>query len=218
MTESLNDIEARIRELEACDSDSDNSSQSESSSVEEDSTDSDAFSGYSCDSSDSENSEPSETETDNAKNSTFEHPVTSFDRKAVQVQRKKARLGMSDICFRFLVGRCKLRNCIFRHSALETLSEEERGELVRELRKKPFDAGLGAIVKTLNIPVCKTYSKQGECRFQKCRFWHIESENDARWAGCPFWCALCRKAFTSDIQLREHSNGKLHKNNAAGRH
>ena len=221
MSNSLNDIEAQIRALEAEAYDSDGS-KSDALSISGESgptSDEDSFSGYSCDSSSSEESDysdESESEAD-AEPSEEQKRKLEIDRKANQISRKKTRLGMSDICFKYLVGKCKLSDCIFRHSTLDSLNEEEKGELVRELRRKPFDPELGALVKQLNIPVCKTFSKQGECKFQKCRFWHIESENDAQWAGCPYWCALCRKAFTSDSQLREHSNGKLHKSKVSER-
>lgn len=216
MSSSLNDIEAQIRALEASSpsSDESGSSQSDSGSVDSGASDSDSFSGYSCDSSDTESSESS-SETEQEEPSAEEKRKIDFAKKANQISRKKARLGMSDICFKYLAGRCQLDDCIFRHSTLDSLSEEEKGDLVRELRRKPFDPAVGGLVKQLNIPVCKTFSKQGTCKFQKCRFWHIESENDAKWAGSPFWCQLCRKAFTSENQLREHNNGKFHRSKLA---
>jgi hypothetical protein len=213
MKDSLNDIEARIRALEVDESDSVSSSGTiESGASILSGSDSDSFSGYSCDSSDTEYSDDSD-ESDPEEQNEEDKRRVDFAKKANQVARKKSRLGMSDICFRFLAGKCQLSDCIFRHSTLDSLTEEERGDLVRELRRKPFDPTIGVLVAKLNIPVCKTFSKQGECKFQKCRFWHIESENDAKWAGSPYWCGLCRKAFTSEIQLREHTNGKFHKSN-----
>jgi hypothetical protein len=212
MKGSLNDIEAKIRELEheaECDS--------SVGSVESDISDSndDSFSGYSCDSSDSEYSDESnESEMIEQPNEEEKRRI-DFAKKANQVARKKSRQGMSDICFRFLTGKCLLDDCIYRHCTLDTLNEEEKGDLVRELRRKPYDQVIGCLVKQLNIPVCKSFSKQGQCKFNKCRFWHIESENDAKWAGSPFWCGLCRKAFTSEVQLREHTNGKFHKANSS---
>lgn len=199
--DSLNDLDAQIAALEA---DEVISSCSSSSGDEEGS-----FSGYSCDSSSSEESDS----TSDAEEEISEEQKRKlhFDQKAAHLARKKTRQRLSDICFKFVLGRCELADCIFRHSTLESLNEEEKGELVRELHRKPYDAEMGAKVKQLNVPVCKTYSKQGECKFQKCRFWHIQTENDAKWAGSPFWCSNCRKAFTSDSQLREHTNGKLHK-------
>jgi len=206
--DSLNDIDARIAALETAESDS------QSSVISSD--DEGSFSGYSCDSSSSEDSESSnEGEREEQVELTAdEKRKLEFDKKAKDLSRKKHRQRLSDICFKYIVERCSLSDCIFRHCTLESLGEEERGELVRELHRKPFDAEIGVKVKQLNVPVCKTFSKQGECKFQKCRFWHIQTENDAKWAGCPFWCQTCRKAFTSDSQLREHVNGKVHKSNA----
>jgi hypothetical protein len=216
MKGSLNDLDAQIAALEneslgsAASEVSDNEGSHVSSS-----SDSDEFSGYSCDSSSSDESEFSDASASEDEMNEEQKRRADFKKKANQIARKKSRLGMSDICFKNLTGRCRVDDCIFRHCSLDSLNEEEKGDLVRELRRKPFDEKLGVLIKQLNIPVCKTFSKQGECKFQKCRFWHIETENDAKWAGSPFWCALCRKAFTSDAQLREHSNGKLHKSNAA---
>lgn len=206
MKGSLNDIEAHIALLQA------DFTESEASldSSEEDG----ASSGYSCDSSSSEDSE-SEVDTEDENELTDEQKRRlALEKKANQVARKKARQSLSDICFKFVLGKCQLDDCIFRHCTLESLNEEARGELVRELHRKPFDAEIGAKVKQLNVPVCKKFSKEGECKFQKCRFWHISTENDAKWAGYAFWCQPCRKAFTSDSQLREHFNGKFHKANA----
>jgi hypothetical protein len=218
MTASLNDLEAQIRALEGSSNESDDSSVSDSEPASSEFSDSeiDSFSGYSGDSSDTESSESSE-ESEEEEPTPEEKRKIDFAKKANQISRKKARLGMSDICFKFLAGKCTLEDCIFRHSTLDSLTEEEKGDLVRELRRKPFELVVGGLVKQLNIPVCKTFSKQGVCKFQKCRFWHIESENDAKWAGSPFWCELCRKAFTSDNQLREHNNGKFHKSNLSRR-
>ena len=216
MKRSINDIDAQIAALERRSLDSDAEDRSEVSSVTEDvCRDSDSFSGYSGDSSSTEESDFSDGSESEEEVTEEQKQKIAFDKKANEVARKKQRLGMSDICFNFLVGRCQLDDCIFRHCTLDSLNEEERGDLVRELRRKPYDEKLGNLVKQLNIPVCKTFSRQGECKFQKCRFWHMETENDAKWAGSPFWCGLCRKAFTSEVQLREHTNGKLHKANAA---
>lgn len=209
----LNELDAKIAALEkslkGCASESDSSSSSGvSEEVEDAVSDSDGFSGYSCDSS---SSEESDDEPEPVK------PVSAdgvdYAKKATQIARKKARLGMSSICFSHVLGQCELSDCVFEHKTLEKLSEEERGELMRELRRKPFEESLGAKVKAMNIPVCKAFGKN-LCKFMKCRFWHIETENDARWAGSPFWCQPCRKAFTSQIQLQEHSAGKLHKANS----
>ncbi len=215
MAPSLNDIEAQIKALENVCSVSENASQS-ASEVEDTSgyeSSHSSFSGYSCDSTDSESSDSEGESVVEEDLSAEDKRKTDFGKKADQLSRKKARLGLSDLCFRFLAGKCALEDCIFRHATLDSLNEEDRGNLVRELKRKPFDSKIGSLVKQLNIPVCKTFSKQGACKFQKCRFWHIESENDAKWAGCPFWCELCWKAFTSETQLREHNNGKLHKSN-----
>ena len=210
---SINDIEARIRELENAESHSRRPSSLSSDGTEGLSdAETGSFSGYSCDSSDTDYSEDS-VEPEDARESPDLRRKDEFANKASYVARKKIRLGTSDVCFRFVVGNCQLNDCIFRHCKLESLNEEERGDLVRELRRKPFDPTIGVLVKQLNIPMCKTFSKEGQCRFVKCRFWHIESENDALWAGLPYWCAPCRKAFTSDSQLREHSNGKFHRSN-----
>lgn len=216
MKRSINDIDAQIAALEGGSLDSVAEDRSEVSSVTEDvCSDSDSFSGYSCDSSSTEGSDFSDGSESEGEVTEEQKQKIALDKKANQVARKKQRLGLSDICFKFLVGRCQLDDCIFRHCMLDSLNEEERGNLVRELRRKTYDEKLGYLVKQLNIPVCKTFSKQGECKFQKCSFWHIETENDAKWAGSPFWCGLCRKAFTSEVQLREHTNGKLHKANTA---
>ena len=214
MAISLNDLENQIKALEGTSGGSSDSSGTESSVSETEISDTDSFSGYSCDSSDSSESESSEESDKDDTSQADSQEKVNFDKKARETSRKKARLGMSDICFKYNLGKCRLEDCIFRHVKLESLNDEEKGDLVRDLRRKPFDPELGLIVKQLNIPICKAFSKTGECKFQKCRFWHIDSENDAKWAGCPFWCAPCRKAFTSETQLREHSNGKLHKQNS----
>ena len=214
MKGSLNDIEAQIAALErgsAADSD-----ESDASDIESIASDpSEAESGYSCDSSSTEESDYSDESDEKEPVTEEEKRKAEFDKKANVIARKKARQGMSDLCFKFLVGKCRVDNCILRHSTLESLDEEEKGELVRELHRKPFEAELGKLIKDLNIPTCKTFSKQGECKFAKCKFWHIETENAAQWAGYPFWCESCWKAFTSETQLREHNNGKLHKSSAA---
>ncbi len=219
---SLNDIDKQIaalskRELSA-DTDHDSGSDA-SDSLSDDSDKASSFSGYSCDSSSSEELDDSE---DDIGSQVTDREVSSatkpnFDKKSNDMVRKKARLGMSSICFKFLVGKCALSDCIYNHVSLSGLSEEERGELTRELHKRPYDKELGTLIKTLNIPVCKTFTKTGECKFQaKCRFWHIDSENTAKWAGFDFWCPTCRKAFTSDVQFREHCTGKFHKQNQPG--
>jgi hypothetical protein len=207
---SLNDIEAQIAALG-----SSSSGDSDGSSLEDvDSSDSASFSGYSCDSSSSEEESDhsdNELQVKLDPNSNGKRAV-DFERKANQVARKKSRLGMSSICFKFITGNCGLDDCIFRHVDLNGLSEEEKGELTRDLHKRPFDAELGSKIKNLNIPTCKEFSKTGDCKFNlKCRFWHIATENDAKWAGCMYWCQCCRKAFTSDSQYREHCSGKFHK-------
>ena len=213
----LSEIDKQIAALEANLSE-EGSSDSASSSDDGDSSCSasisDVFSGYSCDSSSSD--ESSETESPERTDPTPQELVEAgFVKKANQIARKKARFGMSTICFKHLAGACSLEDCVFKHARLESLSEEERGELTRELRRRPFDQVLGNLIKQLNIPSCKTFSKTGECKFAKCRFWHIETENDAKWAGSHFWCQPCRKAFTSESQLREHCSGKLHKSRCA---
>ena len=207
---SLNDIDAQIAALQ-----SEGSCDTDNSSVEDDDfSDSSSFSGYSCDSSSSEeDSDYSEDEHDDSTEvDASSKRREDFSKKANQLARKKSRLGMSSICFKFLTGSCKLEDCIFRHVDLVKLTEEEKGELTRDLHKRPYDSDLGMKIKNLNIPTCKEFSKTGSCKFNiKCRFWHIESENDAKWAGCTHWCEACRKAFTSDSQYREHCNGKFHK-------
>ena len=218
---SLNDIDAQIAALEreskglvdSCQSDSTSSSGGSSSEEEHFVADDDSFSGYSCDSSSSEESDSSEESEPDEQNEEEKRKL-DFDKKAKEVARKKSRSGMSSICFKYLQGTCKLEDCIFRHIELSKLNEEEIGEVTRELHKRPYDATLGALIKNLNIPVCKVYSKTGECKFLlKCKFWHIDSENTAKWAGLLFWCESCWKAFTSEVQLKEHCNGKLHKYN-----
>lgn len=207
---SLNEIEAQIAELGSPSSD-----ESDISSQEDvDYSDSGSFSGYSCDSSSSEEDSDYSDDEDLVVDQSVESGkrTIGFEKKANQVARKKSRLGMSSICFKYITGTCTLNDCIFRHVDLERLKEEEKGELTRDLHKRPFDAELGSKIKNLNIPTCKEFSKTGACKFSlKCRFWHIETENDARWAGCTHWCECCRKAFTSDSQYREHCNGKFHK-------
>lgn len=218
---SLNDIDKQIAALSkgAVSESSDSESDSETSqSVSDVSESASSFSGYSCDSSSSEESDESEEESDSdiSKVGDGDKPKVNFDKKANDMVRKKARLGMSSICFAYLLGKCAVPECIYHHISLTDLDEEKKGELTRELHKRPFDKDLGSLVKTLNIPVCKTYTKTGECKFMtKCKFWHIDSENTAKWAGSEFWCSCCRKAFTSDTQFREHCNGKFHKQNAA---
>ena len=220
---SLNDIDAQIAALERAVSSSDDDSCSVVSSgevsdtdgssnpAESDSDDSRSSSGYSGDSSSSEESEYSENESDEAKTDAVTTKV-DYDKKANQVARKKARLGMSSICFKYVLGACKLSDCIYDHVNLDSLKDEERGQLTRELHKRPYDPALGSKVKQLNIPICKEYTKTGQCKWTtRCRFWHIQTENDAKWSGSDFWCQPCRKAFTSDVQLREHCNGKFHK-------
>ena len=214
MTFSLNDLESQIRALEGVSVSSSDLSGADSSVSESQSSETESFSGYSADSSDTSESEASEGSEEEYINQRVDQGKVNYEKKARETSRKKARFGMSDICFKFNIGQCRLEDCIFRHVKLESLNEEEKGDLVRDLRRKPFDPELGLIVKQLNIPICKTFSKTGECKFLKCRFWHIDSENDAKWAGCPFWCGPCRKAFTGETQLREHSNGKLHKQNS----
>ena len=207
---SLNDLDAQLAALESDCSESSDDVTTDS----DDNSDSSSFSGYSCDSSSSEeeseysdDDESDSEEADDAKKRSID-----FAKKANQVARKKSRLGMSSLCFKFLTGACKLEDCIFRHADLSKLTEEEKGELTRDLHKRPFDQELGAKIKNLNIPTCKEFSKTGTCKFNhKCRFWHIETENDAKWAGCTHWCQPCRKAFTSESQFREHCNGKFHK-------
>ena len=207
---SLNDIDAQLAALQ-----SDASSESDEVSTDNDDySDSSSFSGYSCDSSSSEedSDERDESELEESDLAEGKRRSADFSKKANQIARKKSRLGMSSICFKFLTGACKLEDCIFRHVELSKLTEEEKGELTRDLHKRPFDQELGNKIKNLNIPTCKEFSKTGSCKFsQKCRFWHIETENDAKWAGCTHWCQPCRKAFTSDSQFREHCNGKFHK-------
>jgi len=207
---SLNDIDAQLAALKSDSSDDSGDPSSETDEL----SDSSSFSGYSCDSSSSE--EESEYSDDDESETLQTDGVgkrqMDFSKKANQIARKKSRLGMSSICFKFLTGTCKLDDCIFRHIELEKLTEEEKGELTRDLHKRPFDQELGNKIKNLNIPTCKEFSKTGSCKFnQKCRFWHIETENDAKWAGCTNWCQPCRKAFTSESQYREHCNGKFHK-------
>lgn len=220
--ESLNDIDKQIAALSkgvVSDDSCSDSGSDVSDDVSEDGDSNSSFSGYSCDSSSSEDSDNSEDESDSASSTAEDEskPKVNYDKKSNDMVRKKARLGMSSICFKFLLGKCTLPDCIYHHTLLTDLSEEEKGELTRELHKRPFDKDLGVLVKALNIPVCKTYQKTGECKFQmKCRFWHIDSENTAKWAGFDFWCACCWKAFTSDVQYREHCNGKFHKQNNRG--
>lgn len=217
---SLNELDKKLAALRALEESSVSSASSASSedseSVSEDGES--GFSGYSCDSSSSDESDDTEdgSDRDDTRKPLATSESTQYDKKANQMVRKKARAGMSCICFKNLVGKCSLSDCIYHHVTLSELTEDEKGELVRELHKRPFDSDLGNLVKNMNIPICKTYSKTGECKFQlKCKFWHIDSENVAKWAGSHFWCANCRKAFTSDSQYREHCNGKFHKQNTS---
>ena len=151
MAQSLNDLDAQIRALESSSCDTDASESPSGSDLEV--SDAASESGYSCDSSSSEESEYSDESEAEAEAEVSEEQKRklAFDKKAELLSRKKARLGMSDICFKFLVGKCTLADCIFRHSTLQSLSEEETGELVRELRRKPFEAELGGLVKQLNM-------------------------------------------------------------------
>jgi hypothetical protein len=236
MPRSLNELEAEIAALQRNSASSEQSTSEYSSSVEQNSSEysssehssgsSDSetgsesspedyreegsdFSGYSCDSTDTESSEGSEAESELAAKRRAE-----IDQKANSMVRKKQKRGLSTICFKFLLGKCHLSDCIYHHATLDSLTEEERGSLVHELHKRPFDPSLGNLVKQLNIPVCKSFSKTGECKFsQKCKFWHIDTENDAKWAGYSIWCPQCRKAFTSEVQMREHEKGKFHQSN-----
>jgi hypothetical protein len=218
---SLNDLDAQIAALEGEVNSSDDDSISDRSVSETDKSNTDengsvssseSFSGYSCDSSSSDYSDSTESEDERSKHEPKSGAKVDYDRKANQTARKKARLGMSSICFKYILGTCKLRDCIFDHIELATLSEEEKGQLTRELHKRPYDPALGAKLKILNIPICKEYTKTGQCKWTtRCRFWHIQTENDAKWSGCDYWCQPCRKAFTSETQLGEHCNGKFHK-------
>jgi len=135
------------------------------------------------------------------------------DAQVSAVMKKKRRQGLSTICFQHLKGFCKYsKTCVFRHISAAKLDSEDRIEIMRELRLRQFDPDLAKVVTDMNIPHCKSFSKTHACKFdRKCQFWHIDSAGIARWAGFPFWCQTCTKGFTSQNQLTEHCQGKLHK-------
>lgn len=126
--------------------------------------------------------------------------------------KKKRRQGLSTICFQHLKGSCEYsKSCMFRHVSAGKLESEDIIEIMRELRLRQFDSDLAKVITDLNIPHCKSFSKTNACKFaHKCQYWHIDNAAIARWAGFPFWCQTCTKAFTSESQLVEHSKGKLH--------
>lgn len=134
------------------------------------------------------------------------------DAQANAVLKKKRRQGLSTICFQHLKGFCQYsKTCVFRHVSATKLESDDRIEIMRELRLRTFDADLAKVITDLNIPHCKSFSKTSACKFaHKCQYWHIDNAAVAKWAGFPFWCHSCTKAFTSEAQLLEHNKGKLH--------
>ncbi|EER09038.1 hypothetical protein Pmar_PMAR021687 [Perkinsus marinus ATCC 50983] len=138
-----------------------------------------------------------------------------------KVLRKKMRQGLSNLCFSFLTGKCKFeeggKSCLFSHVKPEEMTAGDKAELIRELRhRKKFDPALAKVAQNLNIPMCRMYKKTGQCKQgEKCKFWHLRNELDARWKGMEYWCQTCFLGFTSEDQLKEHRNGKTHKANAS---
>jgi hypothetical protein len=132
-----------------------------------------------------------------------------------QKARKKRKRGLSTICFQYLKGSCKFsKTCTFNHVSATKLESEEKIEIMRELRLRPFDADLARVIANLNIPQCKSFTKNHNCKYdRKCQYWHIDSAAISRWAGFPFWCDACKKGFTSETQLTEHQKGKFHISN-----
>ncbi|KAF4651901.1 DNA-(apurinic or apyrimidinic site) lyase, partial [Perkinsus chesapeaki] len=127
-----------------------------------------------------------------------------------KVLRKKMRQGLSNLCFSYLTGSCKFdemgKPCLFSHVKPEEMTDADRTELIRDLRhRKKFDPALAKVAQNLNIPMCRMYKKTGQCKQgEKCKFWHLRNELDARWKGMDYWCGVCYLGFTSKEQLEDH--------------
>merc|ERR1711948_211897 len=89
-------------------------------------------------------------------------------------------------------------------------------EVLKELPRREFDPKLAIVTKSMNIPQCKDFHQRGGCNKPpgRCHFWHLTSGAVARWAGFPFWCDACSKAFTSEEQRDGHMEGRAHLQNA----
>lgn len=156
-----------------------------------------------------------ETE-DKAAEDEEEQPQISEKRRELE-KRIKARQkrGGSRLCYKFLAGKCDLKDCVFEHRGVETFDDQDKCAMMREVLLRPtFDPVLAHTVKQLHIQVCKEYLTSGECRKGwHCRWWHIENAWTARWAGYAHFCEQCWKPINGDEAWAEHIVSKKHLSN-----
>jgi hypothetical protein len=144
--------------------------------------------------------------TENKKRGLETSQAENILKKKKTIKRKE---GLSTLCYKFLSGRCRFKDCAFRHVTLDEITLEDHAEILKDVRwKKEYDPKLAEVVQKFPITFCRAF-KEGVCtRGDKCRYWHMDTELKARWAGFKFYCGPCVKGFTSEAQMREHESSK----------